>query len=205
MGRHEVHGRQESGEDSQEDQHHLLHIGPGYRLHAAGNGIGEHNPGHDQHRGALAPTQNHRHHYGRSVERQSHAESALDEKHDARRHAGLGVEALLQKFVGRDDARAVKKRDHGRRQNHHRQRQPEVELHEAHAVDISLPSGSDKGDGAGLRRHDGKTHGPPGHGFARQKIIPDGLFPAALVQSVADDHDQGEYQDNPVQQSHWGS
>ena len=99
------------------------------------------------------------------------AEPALDQEDDAHQRARLRVEALLQILVSRVDFRAMEDRHGGGGEDHHGDGQSEIELDEAHAVDVGLPGGGDEGDGAGLGGHDGKTHGVPGHGVSGQQYL----------------------------------
>jgi len=52
--------------------------------------------------------------------------------------SGADIEAPLEVLVRRVDLGAVKKRDGGHRQDDHRQRQTEVELHERSPVRVGL-------------------------------------------------------------------
>ena len=114
------------------------------------------------------PAEDDAHHDRRRIERNARRHAALNQENDRGKRAGLGIEAPFQVFVSGVNAGFVED-GHGRGgEDHHRDRQPEVKLHEAHAVDISLAGGGDEGDGARLRRHDRKTHGVPRHGFAGQ-------------------------------------
>ena len=71
--------------------------------------------------------------------RDPHRHAALHQKHDGGEGAGLGVEAFLEIFVSGVDAGSMED-GHGRgREDHHGDGQPEIELHEAHAVDIACP------------------------------------------------------------------
>ena len=74
--------------------------------------------------------------------------------------------------------------------DHHGDGQAEVELHEAQAIDVALAGGGDERDGAGLGGHDGEAHGVPGHGFAGEQKLVDGLAAAAAIESV--EHQGGE-------------
>ena len=196
---------QEGPGDSQKDQDHLLHVGPGDGFDPAGNRVGHDDPRHDKHRGALAPSQDHREHHRRRVERQPHAQAALDQKNQAGGQARLGVKALFEKLVSGNDFSFVKVRNDDRRDDDHRQREAEIKLDEAHPVHVGLAGGADKRDGAGLGGHDGKPHRPPGHALVGQQIAADGPAAPALVQTVADDEDQGQDQDNPIGCSHGGN
>jgi hypothetical protein len=84
----------------------------------------------------------------------------------------------------------MKDRDDRRRDHDHRQREAEVKLHETHAIGIRLPGGGDEGDGAGLRRHDGKGHGVPRHGFSSEQVAVDGVAAARPVEAVSNDSEK---------------
>ncbi len=93
-------------------------------------------------------------------------------------------------------------RDCCRREDHHRDGQSEVELHETHTVDVGLAGGRDESDGARLGRHDRESHGIPGHGLAGEQILVYGVRAAALVQAVKDDEQKRAGQDAPIEGPH---
>jgi hypothetical protein len=96
----------------------------------------------------------------------------------------------------------MENRNGGGAQDHHRDRQSEIKLHEAHAIGVALAGGGDEGDGAGLRRHDGEAHGVPWHRFASQEIFVHGGAAAAAVQSVADDEREPREHYHPIEWPH---
>ena len=84
----------------------------------------------------------------------------------------------------------------------HRDRQPEVELHEAHAVGRALPRGADHGDGRELRRHDGQADRPPGEVAAGEEVALDVVGPLRAPQAVPDHVHEVHDHDEPVDPVH---
>ena len=181
---------------------HLLHIRPRDRLDTAQHRVRDHDQAHERRRESIRPAEDHREHDRRRVDRQPRREAALHQEDEARRARASCVEALLQILVRRVDVRAVKDGHRGRADDHHRDRQSEIELHEAHAVDVGLPGGGDEGDGAGLRGHDRERHGVPRHRFAGQQVAIDCVAAAAAIQPVRNDEGERRGQDNPVERPH---
>ncbi len=146
--------RTERTKEAQRHYHHLREFGPCGR-HNAAHGCAQHCQGsHDQDRDAIGPAQDNAQHDGERVERNAYRQSALDEKNDARECACLCIETLFEIFVCGVNLGAMEQRHQRKRKNDHGERQPEVELHEAHAIDIRLARRGDERDGARLRRHD---------------------------------------------------
>ncbi len=87
-------------------------------------------------------------------------------------------------------------------EDHHRDRQPEVELHESHAVDIGLAGGRNERDRARLRRHDRQADRVPGHMPAgdheRAHIVRASSPPEAVQRHVSE---RGA-EDQPVSDPH---
>src|SRR5690606_4026320 len=88
------------------------------------------------------------------------------------------------------------------REDHHRQRQSEVELHEAHPVVEALARGADHGDGAELRRHHRKADGPPGIAPVAEEVPLDLTAAACVLDAGVDDPGQVEPDDEPVDGMH---
>ena len=151
---------------------------------------------------AVVPAEDDAHHDGRRIERQPHGRAALDQKNDSGKRARLRVEPALEILVGRIYARFVEDGDGGRAQNHHRDRQAEVELHEAHAVDVSLAGGGDERDRAGLGRHDREAHRVPRHCLAGKQIVAGGCAAAPPPEPEAGDRDYGRDHHDPVERRH---
>ena len=200
--RQQADDHDERHDQAEQDDDHLLHVGPGDRLDAAGDGVEMTRTPMISVVMPVRPAEDDRQHDGRRVERDAHRQAALDQEDDAGQRARLGVEALFQILVGRVNVGAMEDRHRRGREDHHRDRQSEIELHEAHAVDVGLAGGGDEGDGARLRRHDGERHGVPRHGLAGQQILVDGVAAAALVEAVDDDEDERADQHHPVERSH---
>ena len=148
------------------------------------------------------PAQQHREHQGRRVNREAHGQAPLNEKQGRRQGAGFQVETALQVFVGRVDLQAVEDGHHRDREHHHGERQPQVELHEAHAVHIGLTRRGEEGDGAGLGRHDGEADGVPAGVPVGQQVAFRILAVAALPEPEEHDESQGPAQDEPVEATH---
>ena len=75
---------------------------------------------------------------------------------------------------------------------HHRDRQPEVELYESQSVGIPLASGADEGYRAGLRSHDRQADHPPAHLLAGENVVVDRRRWPRPPQTVSDDADERE-------------
>ena len=117
----------------------------------------------------------------------------------ARQATRLAIESLLQILVRREHFGAVEKRHQGDAQDHHGERQAEVDLDEAHAIDVALPRGAHERDRARLRRHHREPDGIPGHGALREEEIFEAFVPPAGA--VPDENDEREIQrdDEPVE------
>ena len=74
----------------------------------------------------------------RRIEGDAKRQATLNEEDDADERSGLHVEPLFQVLVGGVHLRTVEQRHGGVRQDHHRQGQTEIELHEPHAVHVRL-------------------------------------------------------------------
>src|SRR5215469_2239200 len=107
------------------------------------------------------PSKNGGENYRRSVDGNAGSEPPLQEKQKSSKLARLQIEPALQVLVGRIDLEALVQRNDRRREDHHGDRQSEIELHEAHSVLVTLPRGGEKGDRAGLGRHDRQANRQP--------------------------------------------
>jgi len=125
-----------------------------------------------------------------------------EQEDDGDEGAGAGVEALFEVPVGRIDAAAVESRDGKGRDGDHGQRQAQIHLDEAHAIDVALACGGDEGDGAGLGGHDGERHGVPRHGFVGEQILVRGLAAVAAPESIEDCADECGEENQPIGGSH---
>ena len=96
----------------------------------------------------------------------------------------------------------MENRHGGGADNHHSDGQPEVELHEPHAIHVRLAGGGNERDRAGLRGHNRKRHGVPRHGAAGQQVAVYGVAAAAAVEAVGDNRHQRGDQDDPIERSH---
>ena len=134
------------------------------------------------------------------VDRQAAREPALQEEEARRQPPHPHIEALLEVLVGRVDVQPVVERDRGDREDHHRDRQAEVELDEAHPVGVCLTGRGEERDGARLRRHDRQRDDPPRCGAARHEVALHVLLVAALRHAPDDDEDEGRSQDRPVEE-----
>ncbi len=180
----------------------MLHVGPRDRLDAAGHGIGD-DQQPDQERGEpRGPAEDDRQGNRGSVERYARRQTAFDEKDAADQRARLGVEALLQVLVRGVHFGAVKNRDRGGGQDDHRERESEIELHEPHAVDVGLAGGRNESHCARLGRHDGQSHGIPGHGPSGEHVLIRCSAAPAAIESVADDERQPTEHDHPIERPH---
>ena len=99
----------------------------------------------------------------------------------------LAIEALLQVLVRRVDAGVVEERHQRDRQDDHRERQAEVELHEPHAVVVALSGRADHRDGAQLRRHHRDAGGPPRDAALGEEVAVELVAVLGPPQAVEDD------------------
>ena len=155
------------------DDEHLLDVGPGDRLYAANRRVDDHRDTDRKHGDGQRPSEHRRHHDRWSRQGDPKRRRAADEEQKARERSRLRVEAALEVFVGGVDARACEERDHRQRQDDHRERQAEIELHEAKAREIPEPRGADDGDGAHLRRHHRQADRPPRQRPVREQVAVD--------------------------------
>ena len=202
MGRHQSERDDECQDQREENHRHLLNVGPRNSLDAAGGRVEHHQAAHHDRRPLVRPAKDGGQNDRRRIERDPGRQSALNEEYETHQRARLRVETFLQIFVSGVDVRAVKN-GHGRgRENHHRDGQSKIELHKAHAVDISLASGGDESDGAGLSGHDGEPHGVPGHRSPGQQIVFDRAALPAAPQAVRDNRAEPKKHGHPVEWSH---
>ena len=185
-----------------DDEHHLLDVGPRDRLDAAEHRVDDRRHADRQHREPELPAQDHRQNQARRRDDEPAPEAALREEQQRRQRPRLRVEPPFEVLVGRVDARAVEEADERQRQDHHRDRQAEVDLDEPHAVGVRLAGRADHGDGAELRGHHRQTDGPPRQASAAEEIALDLVRALAQPQSVPDDPDQVRRDDGPVDPVH---
>ena len=187
VGRQQQKCREERGHQACRQDDHVEELGP-----RDGGDATLHRVEHDDcaHGGCgdpLGPAQDDRHHHSRRCQRHADTQPTLDQEYRTDQCPRLGVKALLQILVSRVDLGAVIDWHRDGRDENHRNREPEVELHEAHTVDVTLASGGDECDGAGLRRHDGQRHGVPRHLVVGEHEALRRLLASAAPQAIEDD------------------
>ena len=184
------HDHEKCRKHPEHDDHHLVEMGPVNRFGSPRGGVDDHQGADDQVGPVDVPAQDDREDERRSVDGQSRRQSPPGQEQQAGQGAGLQVEAVFQVFVGGMHLQAVVDRDGSDREDHHPDRQAEVELHEAHSIHIGLAGGGEEGDGAGLGGHDRQQHGIPAHAAVGQKVAGDVLAAAALPDPVDHNKDQ---------------
>ena len=184
------------------DDEHLLHVGPRHGLHAANGRIGDHRHADREHGDRQRPPERRRHHHRRRGERDAERRRAADHEEEARERARLRVEAPLEILVRGVDARAREERHDGDRQDQHRERQAEVELHEAEAGEIAQAGRAADRHRAQLRGHHRQADGKPRQRAIREEVPVDLVRRLRSPQPVDDDpRDVGD-DDEPVERAH---
>ena len=115
---------------------------------------------------------------------------------------GLRVEATLEVFVRGVHLRAVQKWHEGDTDDHHREREPEIELDESKAIGRALRGGPDHRDGGQLCGHDREADCPPGQAPAREEISLDPGGPPRTPNAVYPDVGEINDDDDPVERVH---
>ena len=193
------HDRRGHAED---DDEHLLDVGPRHGLHTADRRVGNHRDADDEHGDRQRPAEDRRHHDRRRRERDPERRRAADEKHEARERAHPDVEAPLEVLVRGVDAGTREERHDRERQDHHRERQAEIELHEAQAGEVRLAGRPDDRDGAHLRRHHRQPDRPPRQRSVREEVAVDFVGPLRSAQAVDDDPPDVGDDDQPGKRTH---
>ncbi len=185
-------------EDSQPDEPHLDDVRPDHRAVATVDDVDDGRPAHERDRRGLAPPEDHGQHERGSVEGHADGQPPREEEEEARQGARARVEAALQVLVGSEDPGPVEEGNQGQRQHDHRERQAEVERHEAHALRVGLAGRAHEGDGADLGRHHREPRRPPPHLAPGQEEVVDaaGAPPHPHAEGHDADHVDGE--DDPV-------
>ncbi len=192
-------------DETEDDEHHLLHVGPGHRLHAAEHRVDRRRHSDQQHRRRQVSAQHDRQDDGRRRDHDAERHAARQQEQQARERSRLRVEPALEIFVGRVDLGVVEERYERDREDDHRDRQREVELQEAHAVRVSLPRRSHHRDRAELRRHHRQPDRPPRQAAAAEEITLELMASLGQSKAVPDDPDQIEGDDRPVDGRHENS
>ena len=191
-------GRDDDGEQEEDDQDHDLDVGPGDGLHAAEHRV-DHGGHRDEQRGrGQVQVEHERQHDGRRGDDRAARHAAREQEQQAGEAAGLRVEPFLEVLVRRVDARVVEERDQRHRQDDHRQRQAEVELHEAHAVVVALTGRADHRDGAELRGHHRDARRPPGNAALGEQVAVELVAVFGSPQAVVNDPDEEDAEQGPV-------
>ena len=153
------------------------------------------------------PAEDRREHHRRRGDDRPARHAARQQKQKRRERSRLRVEAALEILVRGVHLRAVEKRHERDAEDHHRQRQPEVELHEPHSVGGALPRRADHRHGGELRRHDGQSDGPPRQAAIGEEVSLDLLRAARPSQPVDHDVREPPDDDHPIQPMHagWGT
>ena len=182
-----------------DDDAHLLDVGPRDRLHAAEHRVEDGRPADREDRQRQVPVKHDREDdRGRRDDRAGRHAPAKQEQ-QARERPRLHVEPPLEVLVRRVDARPVEERHERHRQDHHRERQAEVELDEAHAVGIRLAGRADQRDGAELRRHHRQADRPPRQAAVGEQVPFDAGAGLGPPQAVDDDPEQVADDNEPVE------
>ena len=187
---------------ARDDDEHLLDVGPRHGLHAAVGRVDDHRDADRQHGHRHLPAQDRRHDDGRSGQRHAERERPPHQEEEARERSRPHVEPALEILVRRVDLRAVKERHEGHRQDHHRERQAEVELDEAKAGEVRLARRADERHGAHLRRHHGQADRPPRQRSVAEKVALDLVRPFRAPQPVVDNPRDVHDDDGPIERSH---
>jgi hypothetical protein len=145
-----------------DDHDHLLDVGPGHRLDAAKAGVDHHRHRQRQHGRRHAPAENRGDHHCRRRQRNAQRERPSHQEQEAGQRSHPHIEALFEILVGGVDPRPGEERHHRERQDDHRDRQAEIELHEPQPGGIRLAGGSDQRHRAHLGRHHREADRPPG-------------------------------------------
>jgi hypothetical protein len=153
--------RNHRSQHAKDDDRHLLDVGPRHRLHAAEHRVDRRRHANREDREREIPAEHDREDDRGRRDDDAAGEAAAGEEQQRRQPARLRVEPLLEILVGGVDPGPVEERHHREREDHHRDRQAEIELHESHAVGISLPRRPHQRDSAQLRGHHREARGPP--------------------------------------------
>ena len=160
----------ERRDQAEDDQHHLLDVGPGDRLDAAEHRVDRRRHAHQQAERGDVEAHDHRQEHRRRGNDRPAGHCARDQEQERRERPRLRVEPPLEILVGGEDARVVEERHERHRQDEHRDRQRVIELDEAHAVGVALARRTDHRDRRQLRRHHRQADRPPRNAAARQKV-----------------------------------
>ena len=195
----------ESGDrrtDGGDDHDHLLHVGPRDCLHAAEHRVDRCRQANRQHGQRQAPTHHDRENHRRRRDDHAALQATRQQEQQARQRARFRVKSPLEIFVRGVDARAIEERHRGDREDDHRERQAEVELHEPEAVAVALPRRADKRDRAELRGHHRQAYGPPRIAPIPQDEAVDLVAVLRPAEPVPDDEGEIAADDEPIEPAH---
>ena len=100
------------------------------------------------------------------------------------------------------DAGVVEEWHQGDGQDHHGERQREIELNEAQAVGVALTRRADHGDGTQLGRHHREASRPPGNAPLGEEVALEFVAVFRAPETVVDDPRHEGDEDRPVQPMH---
>ena len=147
------------------------------------------------------PAEHGREHDGGRVDRKPDREPALHEEQEGRKLACFPVETRFEVLVRRVNLQAVIDGDDDGGEDHHRNRQTEVELHEAHPVLVGLAGSGEERDGTRLCGDDRQPDRPPPEIGAPANEAVHRLDPNA-ERTVANDGGDRRDENGPVERSH---
>ena len=202
LGRQPEDERDDDREQADDDDRHLLDVGPGHRLDAADHRVDRRRQADREDGQRQVPAEDDRENHGGRGDDHAARQPARAEEQHARQGPCLQIEAALEVLVGGVDAGAVEERHERHAEDDHRDRQPEVELHEAHAVGVALPGRPDQRDRAQLRRHHREADGPPRQAAVREQIAFDLVRVLGAADAVPHHPHQVEADDDPIEQVH---
>ena len=194
--------RDHRGQHAEDDDGHLLDVGPRHRLHAAEHRVDRRRHADREDGQGEVPPEHDRQDDGGSRDDHAAGEAAAGEEQQRRQAARLRVEPPLEILVGGVDPRAEEERHHREREDDHRDRQAEVELHEPHAVRVPLPRRAHQRDRAQLRGHHREPGGPPRQAPLGQQVAVHLVGRPRALQPVVDNPRQVGDDDEPVDEVH---
>ena len=202
LWRQSQHQRDYRADQAADDDAHLFHVGPGDCLDAAQHRVENGWSADGQNGQREVPVKDHRQNDRRRRDDGAGGHAPPAQKQQAGGRPRFYVEPPFEILVCGVDARSIEERHQRDRQDDHRDRQPEVELHEAHAVSVSLPCRTHERDRAELRRHHRETNGPPRQAAIGEEIPFDPVGGLRTTEAVDDDPHQVCSDDQPIEKVH---
>ncbi len=189
-------------DERDDDQDHLLHVGPRDGLNPADHRVDHRGDADEGHRPNEGDAEDRAEDHPRSRHDGAGRESPRDQEEKRGQRARPRVEAALQILVRSIDARPVQQRDDRHAEDHHREREPQVQLDEAHAVRGALTRRADHRDRRELCRHHREAHDPPRQALVGEEVARDRVGVLRLPDAVHDYPDHVDHDDQPVDPVH---